>query len=282
MRIHTLSYLPLDALKGSTAYIEDILRIHHHHLGIRVLTSSLGRDIDILTLEELQEPLLDTLTTHIPGDGGIVTLTGELVYLVDEDDPALSQLDIVVGRLQESRQDALNVLAHVARLRKDGGIHNGKGNLKHPSNGAGEERLPGAGGPNDDHIALVELHLIQLLVIHLSLLTITEDTSAVESLVVVVHRHGKASLGSLLTDHILIQIVDDLGRLRELVEGGSRVLLMYGISLLRGLERHVDRLGTLVTEVADGTACHEVDHTLRPTTDAAEVIVAKHPVVVTS
>ena len=98
----------------------------------------------------------------------------------------------------------------------------------------------------------------------------------------VVHRYGKASLGSLLTDYILIEIVNDLGRLGELVEGGRRVLLMHRIGLLRRLERLVDRLGTLVAEVADGTARHEVDHTLRSTADAAEVLVAKHPVVVTS
>ena len=89
MGIHPLCDLPLDALEGTTTYIEDILRIHHHHLSIGVLASSLGRDINILALEELQESLLDTLTTHIPGDGGVVALAGELVDLVDEDDPAL-------------------------------------------------------------------------------------------------------------------------------------------------------------------------------------------------
>ena len=85
-----------------------------------MLAPSLGWDIDILTLEELQETLLHPLATHIPGNGGVVALAGELVDLVDEDDPALRQLDVVVGRLQESREDALNVLAHVARLSEYG------------------------------------------------------------------------------------------------------------------------------------------------------------------
>ena len=51
------------------------------------------------TLQDLQQSLLHAFTAYIAGDGGVLALAGNLVDLVDVDDAALSQLDIIIGVL---------------------------------------------------------------------------------------------------------------------------------------------------------------------------------------
>ena len=47
---------------------------------------------------------------------------GDLVDLVDVDDPGLGLLHVVVGRLDQLQQDVLDVLADVTGLRESGGV----------------------------------------------------------------------------------------------------------------------------------------------------------------
>ena len=53
-------------------------------------------------LQDLQQGLLHALTAHIAGDGGVLTLAGDLIDLVDIDDADLCFLHIKVRCLDET------------------------------------------------------------------------------------------------------------------------------------------------------------------------------------
>ena len=66
-----------------------------------------------------------------------------------------------------------------------------------------QQRLAGAGRPDQQHVRLLELDLVDLV-------------AGVDPLVVVVDRDREDLLGPLLADHVLVERVLDLVRVREL------------------------------------------------------------------
>ena len=116
MGIHALGYFCLDTIKGSATNEENITCIHMDILLVRMLATTLGRHIHHGSLKEFQQSLLNTFTTYISGNAGIIALTSYLIYLIDKYDASLSSLHIIVGNLQEARQDALHVLSHITRF----------------------------------------------------------------------------------------------------------------------------------------------------------------------
>jgi ATP-dependent clp protease ATP-binding subunit (fragment) len=102
--IETMSDLTLNTIKGSCTDEEDLLGIDLNHLLIWMLTTSLRGDVHDRALEKLQKPLLDSFATDITSDGGIVTLTSDLIDLIDEDDPTLCGCDIIVCDLKETSE----------------------------------------------------------------------------------------------------------------------------------------------------------------------------------
>ena len=83
-------------------------------------------------LEDLQQGLLHALAGHVAGDRGVLGLAGDLVDLVDVDDPGLGLLHVVVGRLDQLQQDVLDVLADVAGLGERGGVGDRERDVQHP------------------------------------------------------------------------------------------------------------------------------------------------------
>jgi len=53
---------------------------------------------------------------------GFSDFRGDLVDLVDVDDPPLRLLDVVVGGLKQGEDDVLDILADVPRLGEGGGV----------------------------------------------------------------------------------------------------------------------------------------------------------------
>jgi hypothetical protein len=91
-----------------------------------MLAAALRRHARDRALYDLEECLLYALARYVASDREIVGFAGNLVDLVDIDDPALRALDIVVGRLQQLEDDVLDVLADIAgfgerRRIRDGG-----------------------------------------------------------------------------------------------------------------------------------------------------------------
>src|SRR5438309_297007 len=111
--------------KRSAADEEDIGGVDLHVFLLGVLATSLQRDVGDSAFQDLQERLLHALARHIPRDRRVVRLAGDLVDLVDVDDPPLGVLDggleaAALGGLNEAQEDILHILADVAGLRERG------------------------------------------------------------------------------------------------------------------------------------------------------------------
>ena len=94
-----------------------------------VLPAALGRHVGDGPLHDLQQRLLHALAGDVPGDGGVLALPGDLVDLIHIDDAVLRQLHVVVRRLEQTEEDVLHIVAHIAGLREGGGVGNSKGHL---------------------------------------------------------------------------------------------------------------------------------------------------------
>src|SRR5690606_38445033 len=157
----------------------------------------------------------------------VVALAGYLVDLVDVDDAALRSLDVVIGVLQERDDDVLDVLADVAGLGEVGGVGDGERDVDDASEGLREQRLAGAGRPEQEDVRLLKLDLVVL----------TGHPGAragpgpagrfgVDALVVVVHRDGQDLLGALLADDVLVENLLDGLRLGDVLPAVGLLLLL--------------------------------------------------------
>ena len=212
-----------------------------------MLAAALRRHIDHRALQNLQQRLLHALARDVARDGGVVALAGDLVDLVDEDDAALGLGHIVVGHLQQTREDALHVLAHVARLGEHRGVHDGEGHLQQPRDGTGHEGLARAGGAHEHDVRLVDLGLLLA-------------RGAEQAFVVVVHGNGQVALGLVLADHVLIEELLDLHRLEQvLATQGRRFAAAVRTQVVLG-DHAVGVLHALVADVRPvGAREHHLD-----------------------
>ncbi len=108
-------------------------------------------------LEDLQERLLDALARHVARDRRVVGLAGDLVDLVDVDDPRLGLLDVVVGGLDQLEQDVLDVLADVAGLGQRRRVGDRERDVEDPRERLGEQRLAAARRAEQQDVRLLQL-----------------------------------------------------------------------------------------------------------------------------
>ena len=189
-----------------------------------MLTASLRSDIHDRTFQNLEQRLLNTLARHVARNARVVALARDLIYLVDKDDTSLGSLDIVVGNLQQTREDTLNILAHIARLGEHRRINNRERHIEQLCNGARDERLTRTRRTYKQDVRLVDLDICHLLLRR-------------KTLIVVVDRHCDSSLSRVLTDDILVEVTLDIHRLRHLREIITKSLLLrLRLTLLRGYE----------------------------------------------
>ena len=230
--VHALCYLALDAVEGATADEKDVACVNVHIVLVRMLTASLRWHVYHGAFKQFQQALLHTLATHVAGDAGIVALTGNLVNLVDEDDALLCGLYIIVGHLKQSRQDALNVFAHIASLGKHRGVDNGEGHVEQACDGACQQGFTCAGASHHNDIALFNLYAA--LVVWLT-----------QTLVVVIHGHREITFCLVLANDIFVKILFYLCRLGHLLQV-EVVLAVLLVVTCFGLELKVHRLEYLV------------------------------------
>ena len=112
----------VDAGERTTTDEQDVRGVDLDELLVRVLAPALGRHRRGRALEDLEQRLLHAFTGDVTGDRRVLGLAGDLVDLVDVDDPGLGLLDVVVGRLDQLEEDVLDVLADVAGLGERGGV----------------------------------------------------------------------------------------------------------------------------------------------------------------
>jgi glycerol-3-phosphate dehydrogenase len=180
--------------EGPAANEEDVGGVHLVVLPLHPL----GVEVHHRPFQHLEQGLLDALPGDVASIGGVHDALGDLVGLVDVHDTLLRLLLIEVGVLQEAHDDILHVLPHIARLGDGRGVGNGEGDLKDLGEGLGQEGLSGAGGADEQNVALLQLHALDGLL-------------GVDALVVIVNGHGEGLLGLLLADHIVIQCPLDAG-----------------------------------------------------------------------
>ena len=175
---------------------QDVGGVDLDELLLGVLAAALGRHVADRALDDLEQGLLHALAAHVPGDGGVLALAGDLVDLINVNDPDLRPLDVEVRRLDQLEQDVFHVLAHIAGLGQGGGVGDGEGHAQHPGQGLGKQSLAHAGGAQQQDVGFLQLHVVAL--------------AAHDPLVVVVHLHGQHPLGVVLADDVLVQAVLDL------------------------------------------------------------------------
>jgi len=214
--------------EGPAADEEDVGGVDLQELLVRVLATTLRRNVGHRTLEDLEQRLLHTLTGHIAGNRGVLCLASDLVDLVDVDDPTLGRLAIALGRLVEAEEDVLHVLSHVASLGEGGRVDDGERHLELASEGLREQRLAGSRRSDQEDIRLGQLHVRP-----------RASGLVLDPPVVVVHGNRELLLGRLLTDHVLVEVGLDLVRLGEDVLAG---LGLVNPVLGDDVEAHLDAL----------------------------------------
>ena len=152
----------VQTIKGTAADEQDVGGVDLDELLLRVLTAALRRHVADSALQDLQQCLLYALAAHIAGDGGVFALAGDLVDLINVDDADLCLLHIKICRLDQLEQNVLHVLAHITGLGKGGGIRNGERHAQHLGQRLGQQGLAHAGGAQQQHVGLLQLHVAAL------------------------------------------------------------------------------------------------------------------------
>ena len=201
-----MSDLTLNTVKGSCTDEENLLGIYLNHLLIWMLTTTLRGDVHDRSLEKLQKPLLDSFATDITSDRRVVTLTSDLIDLIDEDDPTLCGCDIIVGDLEEASEKALNILTYVTSLCQYRSINDSERDVKEASNGLCQKCLTRPCGAEHEDVTLLDLYAIRL------------GTWLSEALVVVVYGDREIALGLILTDDIAVKELFYLTWFGEILE----------------------------------------------------------------
>ena len=186
----------------ATADEQDVGGVDLDELLVRVLAPTLWRHRRGGALQDLQQRLLHAFAGDVTGDRRVLGLAGDLVDLVDVDDAGLGLLDVVVGGLDQLEEDVLDVFADVARLGERGGVGDRERHLEQPGERLREQRLAAAGGADQQDVRLLQLD-VGIAV-----------GPGLHPLVVVVDRDRQDLLRLVLTDHVVVQVVVDLTRLR--------------------------------------------------------------------
>src|SRR6478609_3984929 len=223
---------------------EHVGRVDLDELLVRVLAPTLRWHRGGRALEDLEQGLLDTFAGHVARDRRVLALAGDLVDLVDVDDARLGLLDVVVGGLDELEEDVLDVLADVAGLGQGRRVGDGEGDVEHLGERLRQVRLARAGGADEQDVGLRDVDVV---VVALDALT------GLDALVVVVDGDGEGLLRDVLPDDVVLEEVEDLARLRQVVEAQLAAL---GELFLDDLVAQVD---ALVADVDTGTGDELLD-----------------------
>ena len=208
-------------------------------------------------LEDLQKRLLHALAGDVARDRRVIGLAGDLVDLVDVDDPRLGLLHVEVGRLDQLQEDVLDVLADVARLGQRSRVGDRERNVEDPRKGLRQERLAATGGAEQEDVRLLELNLLVVRLGHL------------DALVVVVDGDRQRALRGLLSDDVLVQDRVDLLRLGKALELEGRG---RGELLVDDLVAEID---ALVADVDARPGDELLDLTLGLSAEAAEKLLVR-------
>src|SRR5688500_1426772 len=106
---HAMAEPPLNDLlqsaKSAAADKQDAARVDADVFLLRMLTSTLGRNIADSAFKDFQQGLLNAFAGDITRDGNVLSFARDLVDLVDVNDAALCAFYVVIGVLQEAQDN---------------------------------------------------------------------------------------------------------------------------------------------------------------------------------
>src|SRR3954447_7465156 len=199
LALHAVRDDLLETRKGAAANEQDVRGVDLEEFLLRVFAATLRRNARGSPFHQLQQRLLNALARHVARDRRIVRLAADLVDLVDVDDPALRLLDIAIRSLEQLQADVFDVLADVAGLRQGRRIGHCKRHVEDPGKGLRQKRLAAAGRSDQQDVRFGELDVV------------SGFRPMREALVVVVDGDGEHALRAVLTDHIIVENLADLG-----------------------------------------------------------------------
>src|ERR1044072_4719555 len=192
----------LESDKSSTTDEKNISRVDREELLVRVLATTLRRNIRDSPFEDLQERLLHAFARHVARDRRVLILTTNLANLVDIDDALLRALNVAVRSLQEFENDVLDVFANVARFSQRRCIYDRERNSEHARECLREQRLAGAGRPDQQNVCFLDID-------------VRAATTKLDAFVVLIDGDRETLLCLFLTDDVFVQEVFDLSGLRK-------------------------------------------------------------------
>src|SRR5689334_7351384 len=145
--------------ESATANEENVSRVDREELLVRMLATTLRRNVRNSAFENLQQRLLHAFTRNVTCDRRVLILTTNLVYFIDVDDALLCAFDVAVRSLQEFENDVLDVFTNVARFSQRRRIDDRKRHSEHARECLREQRLAGAGGTDQKNVGLLDLNI---------------------------------------------------------------------------------------------------------------------------
>ena len=184
---------------------QDVLGVDDDEVVLVPVLGHVERHEALAPLEDLEQALLHALAADVARAGAVaraLRAARDLVDLVDEDDAALGELDVLVGVVQELADHDLDVLAVVAGLGVLGGVGDHERHLQAAGQRARDVGLARPGRADQQQVRLLDQALLPRRLLR-------------APLQVVVGGDGDRALGALLADDVAVQIVEDLARRGE-------------------------------------------------------------------
>ena len=210
---------------------QDIGGIYLEKLLLRMFPATFRGNVRHGSFDDLQQSLLNTFTGNIPRNARILGLPRNLVNFVNIDNAAARAGYIVVRVLKQREDDVLHIFPHIPGFGQRGRIGNGKRHIQYSGQRLGKERLPGTRGSDQENVALLKLHSVEI-------------GLCLDSLVVIVHRHRQDFLRLFLADDVFVQ---SLLELRGVGDLGSSLPQLFLFVLLRN--DFIAKLNAFVADV---------------------------------
>ena len=143
--------------------------------------------------------MLNSFAGDVAGDRNIFGLAADFVDFVNIDDAALGSLDIEVGRLEETKNDVLDIFTDIAGFSQSGGIDDAEGNVQKTGKSLGKKSFSGSGWSQKEDIGFFDLN-IGIFVIGILMLA--------QALVVIVNSDGEDFFRVLLSDDEVVEVLE--------------------------------------------------------------------------
>ena len=145
--------------KGAAANKQNFLCINLDVFLVRMFTAALRRNIARAAFEDFQKRLLNSLAGNVAGDGNVVSLTTDLIDLVDVNNADLGPLHIVIRILQQAQNDVLDIFSDITSLSQRRRIGDAKRYIENLRQRFSQQCLARARGPDEENITLFNLNL---------------------------------------------------------------------------------------------------------------------------